>query len=372
MSDSNKPSFIDIFTQLKDEFSKPENTILYTSSFMFALIITICAFAVLVYYGFTLFVSILNSFLVKTPLNMETIEFNVMNSTSFLSYSKYMMWLFLALPILALGGCITFIAVTYAKTKLGSSLSNAPTMSSLTWVILMHNLLLFIGFLLFFMNSRRQNSSAILRVDKCNNFIKDKIYKSASFLKKLATPQTDIISLMNTFTEAMKELPTNIEVPQLAKAFYSLHIYSHFHKLGIRNPRLIEALGIFDPMSLLIGICDAANYLNRYGTFIEDNSELIKKYLPPNIDTTSEMGRNNVKAALTLCYDWITQTNNLANSLYPEDSWRPFQRMFLVLITLNLVSIILMSYLISNGDVLRKIVNRVAHIAQATFIGTTV
>jgi len=366
MSDSNKPSFIDIFTQLKDEFSNTK--ISYTASFMFALIITICAFAVLGYYGFTLFISILNSFLVKTPLNMETIEFNVMNSTSFLTYSKYMMWLFLALPILALASCLTFIIVTYIMTKTSLSPPNVTTMTSLTWVILMHNLLLFIGFLLFFINSRRQNSAAILRVDKCNNFIKDKIYKSAGFLKNLAKPQTDIISLMNTFTEAMKDLPENIEAPQLAKAFYSLHLYYHFHKLGIRNPRLMEALGIFDPMSLLIGICDAANYLNRYGTFIEDNSELIKKNLPVALKADSVV----VKTALNTCYDWITQTNNLANSIYPEDSWRPFQRMFLVLITLNVISIVLMSYLISNGEVLRKIVNRVAHIAQATFIGTTV
>jgi len=370
MSNSDKPSFIDIFMQLKDEFLKPENSKGYTASFMFALIITICAFAVLIYYGFTLFVSILNSFLVKTPLNMETIEFNVMNSTSFLTYSKYMMWLFLALPILALTGCVVFVALTYIMTKDGSSLPlpNAPTMSSLTWVIVMHNLLLFIGFLLFFMNSRHQNAAAIQRVDKFNNFIGDKIYKSATFLKNLATPQTDIISIMNTFTNALTTIPENLEATQLAKAFYSLHMYFHFHKLGIRNPKLIDALGIFNPLTLLIGNCDAANYLNRYGTFIEDNSELIKKYLPLTIDKNSV----RVKTALNTCYDWITQTNNLANSLYPEDSWRPFQRMFLVLITLNLISIVLMSYLISNGDVLRKIVNRVAHIAQATFIGTTV
>jgi len=367
MSDSNKPSFIDIFMQLKEaigtDLEKGGGATWSLSAFMFALIITLCAFAVLIYYGFTLFVSILNSFLVKTPLNMETIEFNVMNSTSFLTYSKYMMWLFLALPLLALGGCMVTIGF-----NLGKNPSSSPIISSLTWVIVMHNLLLFIGFLLFFMNSRHQNAAAIQRVDKFNNFIGDKIYKSASFLKNLMTPQTDIISIMNTFTNAMKVIPENLEATQLAKVFYSLHMYYHFHKLGIRNPKLIDALGIFNPLSLLIGNMDAANYLNRYGTFIEDTNELIKKYLPTTLDKNSVV----VKSALNTCYDWITQTNNLANSLYPEDSWRPFQRMFLVLITLNLISIVLMSYLISNGDMLRKIVNRVAHIAQATFIGTTV
>ena len=96
---------------------------------------------------------------------------------------------------------------------------------------------------------------------------------------------------------------------------------------------------------------------------------MIKQYLPPNL---KKLNPELIKSSLDLSYTWVIQTNNLANSLYPEDALRPFITLIFMNITLQTISAIAISYFISDGERLRSFINKATNASQALILGVGV
>jgi|APGre2960657404_1045060.scaffolds.fasta_scaffold00151_6 hypothetical protein len=363
MSSTNKPTFMDV---IKDIFSAIIEISPWISIFfVFALLISIFTILLSIYYLYSIMDTIIQRMAITTPLNMDTLEFDAMLSTEFFKLSKYSMWLFIVLPLLSLL-LLGIMGIVIVSLK---SATPIPSMIKYTtWILVAHNVLILLGFSIFYFKARFQTNTVRSRINTFNNYVCSKLFRNNKFLNLLRNPQTDIISIVTKFGDALSNLPAKADKDQYAKAFYTLTLYYHYHKIGIRNPRIKGALEIFSPMNLLLNKCNPAGYLNRYGTYIEDISELIKQYLPKKIDSNNLL----VKQGFDECYSWIIQTNNLANSLYPEDSLRPFLMLTFTNFTIQTISLLGLSYFVSDGERFRAIVDKVSTRAQLAVFGVGV
>lgn len=362
MSSTYKPSFMDVIKQLFQDITNTSG--LVSTFFVLGLLTTIVSILVAVYYIYSMLDTIVQGMLLTTPLNMDTLEYNTMNSTQFFTLSSFNMWLFIVFPVLTVLWILIMAIVVSSKGVV------LPTMIKYTaWILVAHNILFVIGYSIFFFRARYQHSLVVSRMKSFNQYVCQRIYRNTRFLNLLKTPQNDMISLMSIFTNTLKEVPINVKKDELAKVFYTLTLYYHYHKIGVRNPKIMGALSLFNPVQLLLKKCEPANYLNRYGTYIEDVSELIKQYLPPNL---KQLNPEFIKSALDLSYTWMIQTNNLANSLYPEDALRPFITLTFINLTLQTISAIAISYFISDGERLRSFINKATNATQALVLGVSV
>lgn len=363
MSSMDKPSFADV---LKDIFRGIIEISPWISVFfVFGLLISIFSILLSIYYVYSILDTIVQRMMISTPLNMDTLEFEAMLSTELFKLSKYSMWLFIILPLLSifLLAVMGIVAISIKSTTPIPSIIKYTT-----WILVAHNVLIFLGFSIFYFQARFQTNTVRSRINSFNNYVCTKLYRNSKFLNVIKNPQTDIISIVSKFTESLSHLPLNSDKDQYAKAFYTLTLYYHYHKIGIRNPRIKGALDLFNPLSILLSNCNPAGYLNRYGTYIEDISELIKQYLPKTVNPNNDL----VKQGLDQCYSWVIQTNNLANSLYPEDALRPFLMLTFSNLTIQTVSLVGLSYFVSDGERFRALVDKVSTRAQLAVFGVGV
>ena len=359
---SEAPSFKDIIKQLFADITQTNGLIV--TFFMLGVLTTIVSILMSIYYVYSMMDIILKGMMVTTPLNIDTLEYNTMMSTRFFVLSKFNMWLFMVFPLLTL---LSFLIMGIFVIIKNIAL---PTLFKYTaWIFVAHNFLIFIGYSLFFFRARYQHGVVSSRILGFNQYVCQRIYRNTKFLNFLKTPQTDMVSIVNIFTDSMLKIPINSNKNDLAKAFYTLTLYYHYHKIGVRNPKIMGALSLFNPTMLLIKSCQPADYLNRYGTYIEDISELIKHYLPVYLNPSTNP---NTIPALDLAYNWTLQTNNYANSLYPEDALRPFVLLTSINLTLQTISAVILSYFIADGERFRSLVSKVTHASEALLYGVAI
>jgi hypothetical protein len=355
-----KPTFVQLVKDFMEGVKQTEIKVLIP--FMSAFIVTILSMGLSIYYVYTMVMTLLERLSLKVPLNEDTLEFDAIPSTSFFTFSDYNMWLFFIFPL------IVFASLLVIPVLTSNNFIIPDIIKILIWVLLFHNIMVFIVFAIFFFESRYKNSLVNKRLSIVDNYICSKIYRNANVLKILREPRTDFISIINTIQEVMRLIPQNIKEDDLAKVFYTLHLYFHYHKIGVRNPRIQQALNTFSISSLLLRQCKPTKYFNRFGTYIEDINETIKEYLPQNFSKTDI----RVKNALNKCYVMVMQTNNMANSIYPEDALRPFLSLNFANLTIQTVSLLILSYFVAEGDKFRSLVNNITSAVQVATIGVAV
>ena len=355
-----KPTFMQLVKDFMEGVKQTEIKVLIP--FMSAFIITILSMGLSIYYVYTMVMTLLEKLSLKVPLNEDTLEFDAIPSTTFFTFSDYNMWLFFIFPL------IVFASLLVIPVLASNNFIIPDIIKILIWVLLFHNVMVFVVFAIFFFESRYKNSLVNKRLNIVDNYICSKIYRNSNVLKILREPKTDFISIINTIQEVMRLLPQNIKEDDLAKVFYTLHLYFHYHKIGVRNPRIQQALNTFSISSLLLRQCKPSKYFNRFGTYIEDINETIKEYLPQNFSKTDLRIRN----ALNKCYVMVMQTNNMANSIYPEDALRPFLSLNFSNVTIQMISLIILSYFVAEGDKFRSFVDKISNTVQIATIGVAV
>lgn len=355
-----KPTFMQLIKDFMEGIQQTELKVLIP--FMTAFIITILSILLSVYYVYTMVMTLVERLSMKVPLNEDTLEFDAIPSTSFFTFSDYNMWLFFIFPI------VVFVSLLVIPLLASTNFIIPNIVKTLIWVLVFHNLMVFVVFAIFFSQARYSNGLVNKRLTIVDNYICSKIYRNSNVLKLLQEPKTDFISIINTIQEVMRLLPQNIKEAELAKVFYTLHLYFHYHKIGVRNPRIQQALNTFSISSLLLRQCKPSKYFNRFGTYIEDINETIKEYLPQNFSKTDLRVRN----ALNKCYVMVMQTNNMANSIYPEDALRPFLSLNFANLTIQTVSLLLLSYFVAEGDKFRSLVNTISNTVQVATLGVAV
>lgn len=357
---TNKPTFMQLLKDFMDGVKQTEIKVLIP--FMTSFTVTILSILLSIYYVYTMVMTLLERLSMRVPLNQDTLEFDAIPSTSFFTFSDYNMWLFFIFPIIA------FLSLLIIPLVASTNFIIPDMVKIFIWVLLFHNIMVFLVFSIFFFQARYQNGLVNKRLNIVDNYICSKIYRNTNVLKILREPKTDFISIVNTIQEVMRLLPQNIKEDDLAKVFYTLHLYFHYHKIGVRNPRIQQALNTFSTSALLLKQCKPSKYFNRFGTYIEDINETIKEYLPKNFSKTDIRIRN----AFNKCYVMVVQTNNMANSIYPEDALRPFLSLNFSNVTIQMISLIILSYFVAEGDKFRSFVDKIANTVQIATIGVAV
>jgi len=279
-----------------------------------------------IYYFMLLFIKVIieeGIVKLKSPLNSETTDFIAIQSLTF-GAGPFNYMYFIILPMVALG-CIVallFYRITWTDIPLPIEMKKFLFLLAIVTgiVLLVQNVI--------YQRSKVSIRAVEKRLESFNKYVCTKIYKSIKFLENISEPLGSIIAVNDAVRRSMVQLDGTLESVQLAQAFYTITMFNHFQKIGLRNPRIFDAFDLFKPASLLNAKCNPGSYLTRYGTYVEDIAESI---IRPNL--TPELRDDPIKVdeALQLCNEWITNTNSYANTLYPEDAFNSF--MIMVILT---------------------------------------
>jgi hypothetical protein len=163
--------------------------------------------------------------------------------------------------------------------------------------------------------------------DALNTLIRINIYKNGDFLKKLRKPKTDSNDKYNTIVECIGILKNEKDKYKLAKGFYTLTLYNYFNEFSYAQ----GAYEIFD----LLALADQTNkimpsaYMPRYGTFIEDIGETIRQHMSSSSSLVND--------AMNECDILVSKTNELANTIYPDQAFNVFLLMLVTTILINVL-----------------------------------
>jgi hypothetical protein len=255
-----------------------------------------------------------------------------------------MAWLYVTLPIISL------ISLLFMISKLNRNKDDDGTASLKNTYIFIamlagYNILVLIVNLPNYLSTRKKIKNIQERLNKVDNFICSNIYKNPYILKLLIL-EDDTYALDEKIKNILQDIPTDIKSKDLAKLYYTLHLYTHFHKIGINDDRTKDAISKFKPLSIISG-CSFVQYFYRYGTFIENINNSLSQYTPNNIPNKI------VTQALTMCYANISQTNILVNSVRIENALSPFNKLFAANAIIQILPLII-SYLFIKLPKLRE------------------
>jgi hypothetical protein len=267
----------------------------------------------------------------ENTLNIESLEYQIITSLNFRhndSMFKYAHLFYLY--VLALAFIIMFIIAFRDKILK----DDVVIIKVYCAVIVGWSLLLILASLTLYFTVGKHIFKVNARLKAFNDYVNQRIHKKLNFLKLIEKPSANIIEMNNVIKKCLKMMYTNdTPTETMAKAFYTLTLYNHYHKLTIRNASINDAFVLFKSTYQVTNTYNPAAYLQRYGTYIEDiNSSIIME----NIDKT--VRNPNLENALLLCNKWTAATNEAANTIYPEDALNAFGIIAFVIFALNIIA----------------------------------
>lgn len=329
---------------------------------LFAVIFVILSMILSLTYIIKLLSDYSESKLIANPLNVDSTDYSISKSIQLFG-SKYKYQLFIILPI------ITFICSTVALLYpsviykwVGIQQPPAHTQGLVMGIIiacLLQSTLAIIVNISTYSYAYKTLHLVNDRIKYLNNFIHNKIYKNASFLKEFKEIPSNSLLVMKTIQNALQNMEKAPSVDAIANAFFTLNLYFHYHKIGYRNPNITDAMNIFDIHVLFKGSSlkdkinitnilarqewSPADFLFRKATFVEDYSVAIKRiYLAIPGNTTSV---KSIDLAMQKVAVWLEELNNRANTLTPEDSWSRFLPMAITILIIQCFPILLFIYI---------------------------
>ena len=261
----------------------------------------------------------------KDPLNKESLDYASIYSLNFMSGGSafnytYFFIIFLVIAFVALGCFLNFNKKTPENSEI----------FKLVYVALFSVFMAIILLACIFLLTAESINKVKKRTDELNRHICTNIFKKGEFLSKLKIPKKNTIDIDNTIKECLGLLKNVSDANQLAKGFYTLTLYNYFQTFSSKEIMNIdEAYKIFDLNYLLYNqkLCKPSGYMPRYGTFIYDIGEtIIRKHMPLS---------KSVNEAMYRCDRMISITNELANTIYPAESYSSFIIMIVLLIVIN-------------------------------------
>jgi hypothetical protein len=191
------------------------------------------------------------------------------------------------------------------------------------------------------------------------------MYKSGDFLTSLTEITSNTFESIETVKNILRQVPKSVGTLDLAKIMFSLNMYLHMHKLGLRNPNIAAALGTFSPMYMLNAArYSPSDYLFRNSTFVDDYSQVMLSAMrslqeenwvsPPN---------KTIYEATMLVNEWASGASNKANSLYVEDAISPFVKMALGMAVVQWLPIIVLAFVLRKKETRDGLVSVIAEYA---------
>lgn len=293
-----------------------------------------------VYYVLLLIFKSVKQTTIDAPLNNQTVDFDTISALSFGGTFNYIY--FMILPLISIVALVIFGALAYyypPATPISAGVKGAVFVLGIASVFVFVLQTFFNMYIGKFINTIKE------RLDTLNEYMCSKIYKNTSLLNFIKEPKGSIISVDNTMQQALRDplaFPRDITVENMAKLFYTITMFNHYHKIGLRNDQIFKAFNIFQPLVILSGSCRPADFLTRYGTFIEDISDtVIYVYINPDILASRKA---DVEEAISMCNDWITNTSTQANTIYPEDAYSLFLILVVVTLIVQISSLIIFKF----------------------------
>ena len=324
-----------------------------TLPIMFSLICLVLGILVTLYYLITLLGIYIKQSAISSPLNNQTVDYETIKSVNLFG-GRVNYNYFLLLPVLAIGGAIIFVVTTLLFP------SNTPVPREVKGIVF---IILLSAIIMLFVQSIAQaqlgkNIRAVSRrLTFFNRYVCSRIYKNYSFLTLLSEPKANIISVNQTIEDALKLISTDTPDLEMAKAFFTLTIFYHYQKIGLRNTAIFAAFDLFDPTSLLTGGCSPGDFLPRYGTYIEDIGENI---IRPGLTTLKlAIPTDRLDRILALTSEWVTNSNGYANTIYPEDAFNSFIFLTIATLIIQTVPFVILYFTYNNPE--RYVVTRGIH-----------
>jgi hypothetical protein len=287
----------------------------------------------ILYYLIALFVIYIKQSSISSPLNKETVDYETIKSLSWSGKFNYI--LFIIFPVVTLLGVVGFVALHVFLNRTDKK-PVPPSLVKFIIIVTIISILSLTIFLTVFFTIGKDIRQVKSRVDYFNRYVCSRIYKNSAFLKLMSDPKSNIVGIEQTIQEALKLITPDQCNEDIAKAFYTVTMFNHFQKIGLRNTAIFEAFDLFNPISLLVGGCNPADYMNRYGTFIEEINDLI---IRPNMKQITDVTRLDEILATTS--DWIGRTNGYANTLYPEDAFNSFMGITVTTVLIQCIPFVL-------------------------------
>ena len=195
------------------------------------------------------------------------------------------------------------------------------------------------------------------RVRSFNKYIYNRIYKTPKFLNYLTELQSNTFESIDAIKNTLRQVPKGISTLDLAKVMFSLNMYLHFHKLGLRNPNILDALTTFSPTYMLnITNYSPADFLFRKITYVDDYGQIMVSVMRSLVDDElwAAPPQKVIYEATMLLNEWAAGANNKANSMYVEDAQSPFIRMAVLMFVIQWLPVIVLAI------IFRKPENRAA------------
>lgn len=281
------------------------------------------------------------SFVYRNPLNAAALDYKVSKAIGLQLEYGYAWFVVLAL--------VMFVAAGWGLYTTSKSGVAAPPTVALGLVLMFVqgavSVLVNTG---IFLAGRKSMIMIRFRREQFNKHIYDHLFKkSYKFLKVLSQPQGNLVASYDAIKKALRHAaPSKVRVDakqvtkdvkkvvtvtksdmsadDLARMFFTVNIYAHFQKIGVRNPLILDAMSTFSPLRLLSRLkVQPADYLFRTGTFIADVSETTMLMLPADMRMTPD----DLDEALAKVGEWTAIANNHANSIYPEEASGPFLKL---------------------------------------------
>jgi len=195
------------------------------------------------------------------------------------------------------------------------------------------------------------------RVRSFNKYIYNRIYKTPKFLNYLTELQSNTFESIDAIKNTLRQVPKGISTLDLAKVMFSLNMYLHFHKLGLRNPNILDALTTFSPTYMLnVTNYSPADFLFRKITYVDDYGQIMVSVMRSLVDDElwAAPPQKVIYEATMLLNEWAAGANNKANSMYVEDAQSPFIRMAVLMFVIQWLPVIVLAI------IFRKPENRAA------------
>ena len=340
------------------------------------LVISLCVLSIV--YVVRIALDYSNSVSMKNPVNSESMDYNVSRSgdtvftlqlenvgsdvpalqriknfslsilklitSAFGSDTKYKYQLFIIVPwlIIALSAIGLFFVV---QMRIGKNPRETP--GFITGILagcFLHGVTIFFLNNVIYLYGNKPLRLVSMRIRSYNTYIYNRMYKNGDFLKSLTEINSNTFESIETVKNILRQVPKSIGTLDLAKVMFSLNMYLHAHKLGLRNPNIVDALGTFSPMYMLnASRYSPSDYLFRHATFVDDYSQVMvsamrslqeENWVSPPAKTVYE--------AAMLVNEWASGASNKANSLYVEDSVSPFIKMALAIAVVQWLPVIVL------------------------------
>ena len=207
------------------------------------------------------------------------------------------------------------------------------------------------------------------RVRSFNTYIYNRIYKTPKFLNYLTELQSNTFESIDAIKNTLRQVPKTVSTLDLAKIMFSLNMYLHFHKLGLRNPNILDALTTFSPTYMLnVMNYSPSDFLFRNITYVDDYSQIMVSTMRSLVDDEvwASPPQKVIYEATMMLNEWAAGTNNKANSMYVEDAQSPFIRMAVLIFIIQWLPVIILAIIFRNPENREAITSLINEYARRT------